>query len=294
MDPYDVLGVSKTASLGEVRSRYFELAKEHHPDKLHNITAEEKIRHEEIFKNISVAYSTIERTKNTTSSTSTKAKTDETINPDDWRTIWNELEVLVCKPGIWDTMKGIVKDTIKDVAVKGLQKFTNQHFIKVPVTLEEVHAQKKKRIRLFLHKVDEPVYITVDLSEFPSCEVNHTLSSGLDITITIEFTLQDHDVYKFDDVLDSWDLFASVKITWMEYIEGKMIIIPYIDGSDIYIVMKPFTTHTSPIMVEGKGLCSLGNLYASVEVLPPVDKNKWDALSSHEKETTLKIIQQLY
>lgn len=54
MDPYEILGVSKTASDDEIKKAYRNLAKKHHPDlNPNNKEAEQK------FKKISVAYSLI-------------------------------------------------------------------------------------------------------------------------------------------------------------------------------------------------------------------------------------------
>jgi len=295
-DPYEVLGISKNATLSQVKARYFELARTHHPDKLQNVSNEEKMHHEELFKEITVAYSKIHNDKTRDKNESDPGMDDELpINPDDWRSVWNNLETLFQKPGIWDTMKGIVKETIKDVAVKGFQQLVHRHFVKVPVTLEEVHMEKKKKVRLLLNNVAEPVFIMVDCLEFPSFEVSHQISSGnKDVTITIhvELQLQPHPTYTFDDVLDSWDLFTTVKCNWVDFIHGKEVTLPYIDGSEINVYLEPFVSYKAPIAVKNKGLCELGNLYISVELHPP-SKNNWNKLSEDEKTkftTTLEVL----
>jgi preprotein translocase subunit Sec63 len=118
MDPYIVMGVPKNVTLQTLRSRYFELARLHHPDKLVNtgLCEDEIAVHEEMFKNITNAYTRIEKDI-VSSSTSTFANAGDT-DVDDWRSVWNHIENICKIPGVWGVMKNIVKETIKDVAVK--------------------------------------------------------------------------------------------------------------------------------------------------------------------------------
>jgi len=297
-NPYTLLGLQEGTqySLAQVRAKYFELARNHHPDKLHNISEEEKKYHEELFKEITVAYATIEREK--TQGTKNASQDDYyKVNPDDWRSVWNGLESLWQTPGVWDTMKDIVKDTIKEVAVKGLKKLANRHFVKVPVTLEEVHAGKQKKIRLFLNHVPEPVFIVIDLGEYPSLTVSHTLSTGVVISIEIEMSLQEHALYRFDDVMDSWDLYTHISMTWVDFFKGKQHNLPYIDGTYITIDILPFTQYSAPITVQDKGLCGLGDLYVCVDLQYPNvshENDTWDTVSDKNKDIFLDVLSTLY
>jgi DnaJ like chaperone protein len=55
-DPYVVLGVSRQASLQEIKSAYRKLANKYHPDKMHDLGEEFKALAEERFKEINAAY----------------------------------------------------------------------------------------------------------------------------------------------------------------------------------------------------------------------------------------------
>lgn len=303
-DAYKVLGVNRTASLQQVRARYYELAKIHHPDKLQNISDEEKQRHEDIFKGITVAYSKIECDKKLEANTSYNVNgsmpdiSNTPIHPDEWRTVWNEMESIFNKPGIWNTMKDIVKDTLKDVAVKGLQKLANRHHVKIPVTLEEVHAKKQKKVRLFLTNIHDPVYIIIDTGDYPLVELAHSICiDGITtiITIVAELTLLPHAVYTFDDLLESWDLFTTVRVTWIDYIQGKTLELPYIDSSSIHVDIVPFTHYIAPITFSERGLCGLGDLYVSVELQPPdCTHTIWDDITPEKKQICIESLRCMY
>jgi len=55
-DPYDVLGVSKGASIGEIREAYRRLASQYHPDKVVHLGPEFRELAEIRFKEIQAAY----------------------------------------------------------------------------------------------------------------------------------------------------------------------------------------------------------------------------------------------
>ena len=55
-DPYQVLGVSRSASLDEVKSAYRKLALKYHPDKVNHLGDEFKAMAEKRFKEIQEAY----------------------------------------------------------------------------------------------------------------------------------------------------------------------------------------------------------------------------------------------
>lgn len=55
-DPYDILGVSRYASQGEIKDAYRKLANKYHPDKVNHLGEEFKELAEKKFKDIQEAY----------------------------------------------------------------------------------------------------------------------------------------------------------------------------------------------------------------------------------------------
>lgn len=298
-DPYDVMDLPRSATLAQVRAKYYELARLHHPDKMPNASDQERAEHEEIFKRITCAYSSIEREKTLTDSNTHTNNAGSSfdfnadVDVDDWRSVWNHIEHICKSPGVWDAMKGIVKDTIKDVAVKGLEKLSNTHHVTLEVTMEEVHVKKQKKVRLFLNNMKDrdPLYVVVDIGEYPYTEIKHALDSRRNITICVDMKLKKHPIYNFDDILDSWDVFARVQITWVDYIMGKRFTLPYLDGTTVDIDVQPFDDYGLPIEFAGMGLCGLGNMYVSVELNSPKCKNE---MSEADRDILISSLKQLY
>jgi DnaJ-class molecular chaperone len=319
-NPYEIMGLPRNSTVAQVKTRYFELARKHHPDKLDPSTSDEdKKNHEEIFKEITNAYSKINKQKefenkfglnpNEGSGESTSFfNMSDDMQHEDWRSVWAGLESLFNRPDSWERMKNIVTDTIKDtiyeVAMHNINKTTKKwketslkrHNITVPVTLEEVHLKKQKKLRLFLTGIKLPVFITLDIGEYPETSVEHIVDNN---SVFIDFTMEliDHPLYRMDDLLESWDLWAlqPIKITWNDYLCGKTVPIDYIDGTKIDIVIEPFNIK-NPHTIYDKGLCGLGNLYIGVDLEPPNIKNKekWQKLDNKFKGLILKHFDELY
>jgi len=56
MDPYEILGLNYPCTKEEIKARYRELARKHHPDKHQHLSKEEIDAHEQEFKKINLAY----------------------------------------------------------------------------------------------------------------------------------------------------------------------------------------------------------------------------------------------
>jgi len=312
-NPYEIFGIQRSATIAQVKTRYFELARKHHPDKLDiNTSDEEKKKHEEIFKEITNAYSKINKEKEFEAKYGTSNGFNFNMSDDmqheDWRSVWAGLESLFNAPDTWERMKNIVTDTIKDtiyeVAMHNINNSTKKwkdtsikhHSITVPVSLEEVHLKKQKKLRLFLKDIKLPVFITLDIGEYPDTSVTHIIDNN---TIYIDFTMEliTHPLYRMDDILESWDLWAlqSIKITWVEYLCGKTIEIDYIDGTKLNVIIEPFKIQ-NPYTILDKGLCGLGNLYIGIDLEPPINKNKekWNNLDNKFKNVFIKQLEELY
>jgi len=311
-NPYEILGIQRSATVSQVKTRYFELARKHHPDKLDPHTSEEdKKKHEDIFKEITNAYSKINKEKEFQSKFGTSESfnfMDEDMQHEDWRSVWADLESFFNKPDSWERMKNIVTDTIKDTLYEAtmysIYKSTNtwkesskkQHYITVDVTLEEVHLKKQKKLRLFLKGIHMPIFLTLDIGEYPQTTMNHEIDNKI---VVIDFTMNllEHPLYRMDTILDTWDLWSlkPIIITWNDYLCGKTIEYDYIDGNKINIIIEPFNIK-SPYCILDKGLCGLGNLYFPIELESPkeTNKNKWNNLDKKFKTIFLRQLDELY
>jgi hypothetical protein len=275
-NPYTVLNLPINIDFNKVRLRYYELARRHHPDKLPlNTSDEEKKKHEEIFKKVTAAYHKIENEKNGIGSD------DKTT---DWQTIWKSVDAFFSRPETWETMKTIFKK------VATLNR--SIHNIRVPVTLEDVHLAKKKKLRLILLDIEEPIFITINAGEYPHLQIIHIIRNyELEINLTLQ--IQEHLTFRLFQLLDRMDLFYHAKITIKEYINGTKLQIDFLDTQKLDVNVPAFYDTKLPLLVKDKGLCERGDLFIIIEIVMPV-KEQISRLNKEDYNNFITVLDAIY
>lgn len=295
-DPYEILGVPRDATFAQVRARYFQLARKHHPDKLHHLSDEERKKNEEYFQKISAAYSTIEKGY------------DPNVphqKHDHWRTIWSKVEDIFQRPDVWECMRQVFKDTLVDVASRVVEDrdpsprssrsppiSRHQHFIQVPVTLSDLHMGKRKKLQLFLQGVGQPILAHLHCKNYPEKHEFSTCIDGKTHTVCIQYNVLPHEIYRLDDILGTQDLYVDIDITWYEYVCGTSRQITFLDGTLLEVAFRPFDRVDVPHRWEGKGLAGKGDMYVSFHVQHP-SHEQWSQLSQSQQHDFVEFLNAL-
>lgn len=289
-DPYDVLGVPRDAPFHEVRAQYFRLARRHHPDKLGAVSEEERCRNENIFKEITNAYDTIENAHKHGEGSPTTMRGEV-----DWRTVWARVEGLFQRPDVWDCMRRVLKDTVEDVVAQVAEKRRKErlvHTIHMPITLEELHQGKKKKLQLFLNQVKQPVRIVVDCHSYPRATFEEMIDSEIH-TIHIHMDLKEHALYRFDELIPGrWDLYATVHVSWLDFMQGKALTLPDMAGGDICIDIPVMPRMDVPIVMPNQGVAGRGDLYVILEWALPTPQ-QWAKIREDDKKNFVNILNAL-
>ena len=152
-NPYKILNIPINSSIEDVKKAYKLIALKSHPDKLNNFTAEEKNIKIKEFMNATNAYNKI-LNKN--------IGDDDyiNINPDDWVETFDEI------------MNSQLFKEMVNFFMKYKSKIT-KHQIKVDIKYSDYYSTSKKKLRLLLKKIEEPVYINLDCSKYPFHTINY-------------------------------------------------------------------------------------------------------------------------
>lgn len=272
MDPYEILGLKCPCSKEEIKQRYYELAKKHHPDKLSHLEPEERKKHEETFKKINLAYQLLNNNEFTDTSQT------------DWKGMWSYMDTFMKDPEMLNNMSHLLKNVIH-IAREYKKQKGSEHYIKVEVSLEEVHQRKEKKLRLFLKGITEPVFITIDCGCYPKYLYTHITPEDKTLFIHLEFILKNHSIFMLDDLFESKDLITEISLNLYEYLNGCTKELIDLNGESIKIDIPK--CHKQLLPIKNKGLHNKGNINIVICVQLP----EWDDFQKKDLKIYEKLLQ---
>ncbi|QIG60203.1 molecular chaperone [Dishui Lake large algae virus 1] len=335
-NPWEVLGIPRSATTDEIKAQYRKLALSLHPDKhTSDLTPDERKSREERFKEVTVAYQVA--TSIARSREEGCPDWDGFENSEKWRSMWERMEGMLRSEDFMSVLSSAVKGTFKDITKMAMERLgvaisasgttsthrapsrspsdissdayssagsdieddgddedtnmptTNnpRHIFRLDVSLDEVHARKTRKVRLFLHDhPNDPIFVSVNYDMFPEMECEHTIN-GVTYTIVVQMVIKPHPVYYWDNMLDGWDLYTTVPILLSEYFTGCTRMLPplgtrYGKSTDpLKIDIPSFSSAKNSIKIDGHGLQGRGSLYVSIDIRLPT-QNEWDNIEKTE------------
>lgn len=171
------------------------------------------------------------------------------------------------------------------------------HIFKLMVSMEEVHLKKSRKVRLFLTEYPkEPFFVHVEFDQFPEMIYVHR-RKNVSYKIIIQMKLKKHPIYHWDDLLNNWDLYTTVRISLYEYFTGTKRYVPALtnkssdanaDNDVLTIDIPSFHDVKKTILFEHMGLRKKGNLYVVVEIrLPTKDEIETNDLCKNEEDKNI-------
>lgn len=119
-DPWVILGITRVASVDEIKSAYRKLALSLHPDKHGaDLTPEQRKEREDQFKEVSVAYQValdIARARESGYDFSTSDDYEK------WRGMWERVEGMIRSQNFMTVLGNALKGTLKDIAISTINR----------------------------------------------------------------------------------------------------------------------------------------------------------------------------
>jgi len=254
-DYYTILNISKNATKEEIKKSYRNIILKCHPDKLSNIS-DIKIKNEKIeqFKDATEAYNYLLKNE------------DDFVNIDFNLNIW---------------------DTIFDYLMKFKNFKVIKHSFNLDVSYTELFNNSKRKIRILLNNIEDPIFTTMECTKYPKIVINHIDDDSNDHEITINMILKsNNELYSHIINIDNTiDLIITIECSFKEYIIGFTKDIKYINNNIIVLNIPPFTL---TYIYNNYGLKN-GNLI--VNIIPSIIKiEEWNTITDDDKLEMIRIL----
>lgn len=301
----------------EIKNIYKKIALECHPDKLTNISDEnERTIRIERFKKASIAYkNAIDDFDNYGKLNYRSTDYDYDNFSDDYE-IYNNFDLNFWK-NTYDSIfkdKEIIKNTFIDVASfffnKGFKtkNYYNpstkiiKHNINLPITYNDLCTLNKRKLRILLKNVKEPIYINICCkNEYPCLtrqyidddSIEHEITINMIIDNTYSNICDDNDInytHSISNYDNNIDLNIILDINILDYLIGGVKKIKYVDNTYIDINIKPFCLED--IIIKNKGLLG-GNLNVKL-LFKHITLKEWNKISKKKKNKFVDIINLIY
>jgi hypothetical protein len=202
-----------------------------------------------------------------------------------------------------------------------------KHNINLPISYYDLCSQTKRKLRILLKNVKEPVYITLCCkNDYPCLTRQYIDDDSIEHEIIIQMILESDDEGSEADYEGSEagceagceaeyvrythtphtehtqssehpashshriDLHTAIDINIVEYLSGGIRKIRYVDDSLIDVPIEPFST--KDIVIEEKGLRG-GNLNVKV-VFHNITLKKWKKISEKKRARVIHLLTKMY
>lgn len=268
-NPYKILNIPDDSSIEDVKKAYKKIALNSHPDKLNNIKDEkEKKRKIKEFMDATNAYNKI---------LNGDYNENDEWNYDDWMKSFNDFTNSDLFKGVVDVIKKMRKNKIK------------KHSLSVDIKYQELFSPNKKKLRLFLRKLDEPVYINLDCSKYPSHTINYFDDNDEEHEIMITMDLINDKLINNGFYHINMDIYLDLDIDLCEYLNGGKRTIEYFNKEIIDIDIQPFSLIH---IIKNKGIKGQGDFIIKFNILN-IQKEKWCDLLDADKKMMIEILSKM-
>lgn len=284
-NPYTILNISPDSSIEDVKKAYKKIALNSHPDKLNNIQdLNEKNRKIKEFMDATNAYNKIINNKNygdlgdlgDLGDFGDFGDDDFVYNYDDWIKTFNDFTNS-------ELFKGVVN------VIKKMRSSVKKHCLSVDIKYNELFSPNKKKLRLFLRKIEEPVYINLDCSKYPSCIINYFDDNDEEHEITINMDLINDKIINNGFYHIENDIYYDLDIDLCEYLNGGFRKFEYFNKEIIEFEIIPFTfIH----IIKNMGIKNQGDLIIKFQI-KPIEKEKWCELLDADRKSMIEILQKI-
>jgi DnaJ-class molecular chaperone len=279
-NPYIILGIDNNATISEIKKAYKKIALENHPDKHH--FSKDKDKHAEKFREASEAYSFLIN--------------NNSENNEYWKSMWDDIKHDYNNENSF--FKNLAKIFVNSEYInknnKNIFKYTNlpiTHNISVNVSYNEIYNNLEKKLRLILKHINEPIYIKIKCKDaFPITNKIYIDDEDIEHQITIKINLKKFKNFKHIITDNKIDFITTIDLNLLDIINGYNTKIMYIDNTERYIYIPPFTYNKYEIKNLG---INNGSLILNINYIK-LTEQYYNKLNDNDKHKFLELLYKIF
>lgn len=281
-NPYIVLGISINSSYSDIKNAYTKIALKNHPDKIANLSEEEKKNCINKFREATEAYQYL------TNQTKNNFDYEDFYDNFNWKDFLYEM--INDKNNI-ELVNNIASFLINNNFINRVSKGPIKHKLVLYVTLDELYSNTKKKIRLILKKLNKPIYLSLNCMDiYPYYNKIYIDDDGVEHDIYINFKIEKNEFYTYRVKNNKINLYCNVKSNIYRYLNGFVTEIDYFNNEKIKIYIPKYINNK--YCLKNKGING-GNLTINIYYDNRVNLVKYKLLNKNEKNRFNKILNEI-
>ena len=262
-NPYKILNINDDSTIDEVKKAYRKIALKSHPDKLNNIKdIDEKNKKIKEFTEATSAYNQI-------------------LNNEDLNINYNNWE---------ETFDYIINSQLFKEFLNVMTAKTNNniitHAFNLDITYSDFYNKNKKKTRIFLRDLEEPIFIDLDCKKYPKIVITHIdeNENEHEIIFNLNIVNNNKNYYHIKNDDESIDIIHDMLITTAEYIAGNIREHVFLNKEILLIKIEPFSKKyiiNDLGINKGKFICNF--------IYIPITKKDWNKINDNDKNHLIRI-----
>jgi hypothetical protein len=158
------------------------------------------------------------------------------------------------------------------------------------ISYNDYYSKNKKKIRIFLKDLKEPIFIELDCKKYPKAIINYLDDNDNEheIIFLLNIVNNNKNYYHIVNIDGSIDVIYDMIINTAEYLTGNIREHIFINKDLLLIKIEPFS---NKFIINGMGINN-GNFICNF-IYTPIQKDMWDKLNTDDKNIIINLFNRI-
>jgi hypothetical protein len=202
--------------------------------------------------------------------------------------ILNNEELIINYNNWEETFDYIINSQLFKEFINVMTKNNNiiTHSFNLDITYSDYYSKNKKKIRIFLRDLTEPIFIDLDCKKYPKIVITHIDENDNEheIIFNLNIVNNNNNYYHIKNANETIDIIHDMLISTAEYIAGNMREHVFLNKEILIIKIEPFSNNyiiNDLGINKGRFICNF--------IYIPITKKDWNKINDTDKNHLTRI-----